>query len=282
MRKDIRKKSHHSLDSFLLGISIIQLIGCASSYNTTVDHWDIRRNQQISNVDTGIPVKKGKPQLSLSYQYALQEPGVQQFQDTMISSYETEIIDVDLFETRHVLSVEILFSFIDYVSSGLLLDLSFGDINNSSILDKSVLQKNIVETAMFLRFAADIKKLSIGFRPEMLFYSTNYQHIKSIDSTIVIDENFHHLGITFKFSVFSRYTILDRFALFSGFQYKRQPYVKYDNRLQYESAFGLYAGVGVNFHNQVFIEPYIAIPLGTDFTEYKSPPQVGLKLSSQL
>lgn len=270
------------LKPLILPLTIIPIWGCASSFNTTIDHWEIRRIQQMSNIDTGLPARKGKPHISVSYQYALQEPEIQKFKDTVINHFDTGIIDANFYETRHVLNTELMIPFLDHIASGIHLDISLGDISNPGISKTSILHKNILETSMYLRYSTNINKLSLGFKPELVFFGINYQYTEICNSIIKTKKGYHHLGLTFRASIFSRLAFANRFALFLGIQYKRQPYLKYDSRLQFESALGIYTGIGVTFLNQFFIEPYVALPFATNYTEHRSPPQAGLKITTAL
>ncbi len=267
-----------SLKIYIIVLVSILIMNCSSSLHTIHEQWDIRRNQQMTNIDSGIPAKKGSPQISFSYNYSIQEPDVQEYCDTILDDLNSKIIGINLYETRHSMNTELLFPLSDMIAAGFIIDLSLGDIANNNISKNSLLQKNIIETSLYLRFVAIHKKISFGLRPELLFYAMNSECIKRIDSTINSNKNDHSLGITLRCSIFSRYSFNNTFAIFTGVQYKRQPYAKYENeRSQFESAFGIYTGLSIKPLDPLFIEPYVAIPLGTDYTNYRSPAQIGIK-----
>ncbi len=277
MHKDLTRFIKTGLEILFVGL-ILTLIGCSAQSSLFIhDITNLRRSQQMANVDTGKPNTKRCPFLSFSYQYALVEPEPQVYNDTMIDNTNTVYVNSNLFETRHTLNAEMTYPFSEHVASGILVDMSCGNIKQQNINHSSPLYKDIFEMALYLRFTASLKKLIIGYRPELLLYTVNGTNTIITENEITTRKNFNHLGITYRHSVFFRYTFLERLAFFAGAQHKRQPYARYDAELKFENAYGIYTGLGFKLPWNIALDPYIAIPITTDLTSYRSPVQIGLK-----
>lgn len=276
---------------YLLIFGIVFMIGCSSPVVNHVARYDIRRSPPMNNIDPGIPTEKMNMNFSLSYQYSSDRPDVQEYSDTAIGTSHTYVNNTYLFESRHAFSGDIAFTFTDFLSMGMVFDISFGDLSSSyGITDKKILNNNLYEWSIFVRLISKFDKFTIGFRPEMLFYTANCY--TSVFSTSVLDtivnsarDSYH--GITIRNTVFARYTFFKMLSIFLGFQYKRQPFTIEDRsedfserkeELLLENTFGMYTGLGAEPLPGIHLCPYISIPFGTELTDYRSPVQGGIKI----
>jgi hypothetical protein len=251
----------------------------------------------MTNIDPGIPTEKKGVSVSLNYQYASEDADTQKYSKTTYSSssYDptsTYINDTYLYESRHYFGGDVMFTFLDFMAVGLLFDISLGDLPFRIEEEKNILNNNIYELAVFLRFFGKFDNLTIGFRPEIVLNSINYYKevyyfddtISTVPDSMVMDEGQHH-SAAFRGTLFMRYEFLKYFSLFCGFQYKRQPYTLEDrssarragSRIKSENVFGVYCGFGVEPIAGLHFCPYGSFPIKTDITDYRSPIYGGLK-----
>jgi hypothetical protein len=176
------------------------------------------------------------------------------------------------YESRHAANLEIAYGIRDELASGITVDMSFSTVDSNI----PILNKPTVDLGFYLRGTAGIGSFRFGFRPELLLSTYNGQ--KSIDDQgSIFTGNMHYLYLSERITAFARYDFVKAPCIFIGAQQKRVLYLERDDGLEFENVFSAYCGFSMAFAG-VEASPYLGIPFASDYTETKSPLQLGIKV----
>jgi hypothetical protein len=266
--------------NIILGISLWICVGCTTpSYYYKSKTLNLKRNQDIVNVDIANQIPESKLAVSVSYQYALSKPEKRVNRGTIISNKDFQImttaINSSVYESRSALSGEISYGIKDELSAGVLLDASFGDVG----IKNEILDKSTVDVGFYLRALDRFGNFVFGVRPELLLSTLNGTKTVT-DSSGTINGELHEMFVSERISVFTRYNINDRIGIFLGGQQKRVVFSEKQDEMQFENVFACYAGVSIKYGLFEFAT-YLGIPVTSDYTKSKSPLQLSIKVVCQ-
>ncbi|MBD3347150.1 MAG: hypothetical protein GF401_19015 [Chitinivibrionales bacterium] len=275
-----------SVLSLIMPVGLLLIIACsqpAPKHFMRDEYLDIRRIPHISSVDDGKKAEKGEISASFNYQYALQYPGVRSFKESSYVSDDFTTLSIrsisKSYLTRHTMNISAAISPLDFLTTGLLIDISTGDVS-SSVPGQSILNKNIFEFGWFFRLSAGIGRFSIAIRPEIMLFTLNGESRVVADSLLLTGASIHEIGFTERTMLVGRFQIIEPLGIFLGAQQKRQPYslrsidmTKRD--ILFENCFSLYTGMSLVFLRYVYLNSYVAFPFKTDYTGYREPVQFG-------
>jgi hypothetical protein len=276
----------------LLITCILIVSGCAGRYHIERHHNTfLRRMPQLNRIETGRIVKKGSFSGILSGSYSLREPRVLKVSDSSFESRsslfgdELTIITSSngyCYESRYMASGEGVYGFSDEISAGVSLDVSGGKINLSPSLAGLTVKNNDIEGSVFVKFAKQFGRLGVSIKPELTGVHMYGDKLwTEIDTGVIqhtVSEKLDFYTYSIRSSSIIRYEIFNGFFPFAAFQIKTQPFLLENDNVGMDIFFGIYGGIDYQFRSFA-ISPFIAVPLGSSMTHYKSPVSAGLQLS---
>lgn len=258
---------------------IIFLSGCSSSQTFIYqDEVEMVRGNQNASIETAIPMKKAHPQVSFTYQGSILKNTQIKTKDTLEDENSLITVSNTLHQRRHSLSGSILFPCMDILAAGIDFNLSFGDITKND--SKSILNKHILETSLFIVLSGTINRVTISYKPQLTYlsvngiYSRNYTTLN--DRTFEISEK----KFTIRNSLATRVNLSKHFDLFTGAQHSIQPYKLINDHLEMENGYALYGGLGININSHFSTDIFILTPLNSDISDHRTSIQTGLKITT--
>jgi hypothetical protein len=279
------------MSRLLIAIFCILLIGCASQHQIQRrNNSFVRRMPQMNRIDPGRPLANGSFAGAFAISYSTQEPNVMHLSDSTIESYTNVLGDkyniITLsnsyyYESRLSMSGEGIIAFSDCFSGGVSLDASLGKITAPPPDKYSTMLNDNIEWSLFIRFAKQYGRIGVAIRPELTAANLYGDRIKDESENGIIGtmtkEKINVYSLSIRSSSIIRFEVIKNLCPFLGFQIKSQPFFNLYEDIEKEICYGLYGGIDYRL-SFLAISPFVAFPMGSTFSHFKSPISAGLHL----
>ena len=259
---------------------ILFLCGCGVQFLGREEVTHMRRPQQFTAIETGVPVEKGTFMVSGGYQCSLERPRVLKYLDTTIDIGNSSVTSYSsittAYESFHSLNLNVAYSAFRLFSIGLLYDMSFGKLFTDTIVDP-VVMNNLFELSFLVRFAVNMNRFTLGVRPELMLTTINYHTLTFNDASFYReDTQVRDPRFAFRNSLFARAKLTDAFSIFLGFQLRMMPFSINNDEVDYDVQTGIYGGFGFHVTGILHVNPYCTLPFRAPISRHRGPVSAGL------
>ena len=244
----------------------------------------IRRSTPLTFIDDAVVDTSGCISFGLDYGYYLKSLPQYTFKESTFVEDDFSTLTLKTtsisYGSQHSFSGLFGISPINFFSTGLTMNVSFGEIpGTSDISENSIVRNNLFEWSLFFRFSQKIYPFSFAFRPELVFFTLNGENRIFSDSTALSGASIHKYGVLFKGNIATRIDLPHNLGYLIGLQYKIQPYNANLEKIFYENVYGIYTGISYSAIKSLIVSPFVLLTVKGDYTGYKLPILSGIHLN---